>query len=125
MPEKLRAEAAGILNWAIRGLLSYQTHGLIEAAIVRSETAEYIKSLDVMAQFLEEECDIAPPHRQPAGELYQRYRTWIENRGQRAVRSPRFRSDLMTKGFKQYEERSGSNVWYGLRLRALQEDAGG
>src|SRR5215472_15831236 len=37
LPEKLRAEAAGILNWAIRGLLSHQKNGLIEPAIVQSE----------------------------------------------------------------------------------------
>src|SRR5262249_53419244 len=57
LPEKLRGEAAGILNWAIRGLLSYQKDGPIEAAIVQTETAEYIKSLDIMAQFIEEECE--------------------------------------------------------------------
>jgi hypothetical protein len=35
LPEKLRAEAPGILNWAIRGSLSYQKHGLTEPAIVQ------------------------------------------------------------------------------------------
>jgi putative DNA primase/helicase len=46
LPEKLRGEAAGILNWAIRGLLAYREHGLLEPSIVQTETAEYIKSLE-------------------------------------------------------------------------------
>jgi putative DNA primase/helicase len=58
LPEKLCGEAAGILNWAIRGLLSYQKYGLAEPAIITTETAEYIKSLDILAQFIDEECEI-------------------------------------------------------------------
>jgi putative DNA primase/helicase len=98
LPEKLQGEAAGILNWAIRGLLSYREHGLIEPAIVQTETAEYIRGLDVLTQFLEEECQ-AGPFIQPSGELYNCYRGWIDSRGQKALGAPRFKADLQAKGF--------------------------
>jgi len=117
LPEKLRGEAAGILNWAICGLLSYQKYGLVEPATITTETAEYIKSLDVLACFLEEECEIAPTYRQPAGELYLRYRAWIESRGQKALGSPRFRADLQAKGFKceiEHADRGGNGGSYAL-----------
>lgn len=117
LPEKLRGETAGILNWAIRGLLSYQRHGLVEPAIVTNETVDYIKSLDVMAQFLEEECEVAPDFRQPAGELYKRYRVWIEGRGQKALGAPRFKADLEAKGFRWERDRGGNKFWHGLQLR--------
>jgi putative DNA primase/helicase len=116
LPEKLRGEAAGILNWGICGLMSYRKHGLIEPAIVQSETAEYIKALDVLAQFIEEECEVGP-FKQPSGELYTRYRSWIDTRGQKALGSPRFRSDLQAKGFRPDKDRAGNKQWYGLRLR--------
>jgi putative DNA primase/helicase len=116
LPGKLRAEAAGILNWAIHGLLAYQKHGLLEPAIVQSETAEYLKSLDILAQFIEEECEIGP-FKQPAGDLYQGYRTWIDGRGQKALGSPRFKADLQARGFKCEVERTNQRLWYGLRLK--------
>ena len=118
LPEKLRGEAAGILNWALRGLLAYQKYSLTEPTIITTETAEYIKSLDILAQFIEEQCDVGPTYRQPANKLYQQYRTWIENRGQKAVGSPRFRADLQAKGFKQEEDRSGIKIWYRILLKA-------
>jgi putative DNA primase/helicase len=115
LPEKLRSEAAGILNWAIRGLLSYQKHGLIEPGIVQSETAEYIKSLDIMAPFIDEECEVGP-FKQASGELYQRYRNWIDVRGQKALGSPRFRTDLQAKGYRWDQQKTGK-FWYGLQLK--------
>ena len=115
LPEKLRAEAPGILNWAIRGLLSYQKHGLTEPAIVQTETAEYIKSLDILAQFIDEECETGP-FKQAAGDLYKRYRDWIDVRGQKALGSPRFKTDLQSKGLKWDTTKEG-RIWYGLRLR--------
>jgi len=117
LPEKLRSESAGILNWAIRGLLSYRRDGLIEPAIVQSETADYIKSLDIMAQFIEEECETSPSFAQPSGELYKRYRSWIEDRGQKALGSPRFKSELRAKGFRWDEDRAGNKFWYGIQLK--------
>ena len=53
---------------------------------MQSETAEYIKSLDIMAQFIEEKCETGLLV-QPAGDLYDRYRSWIEKRGQHALGS--------------------------------------
>jgi putative DNA primase/helicase len=120
LPEKLRAEAAGILNWAIRGLLSYRKDGLIEPKIVKEETAEYIKSLDILAQFVEEECETGPLI-QASGELYRHYRSWIDARGQKALGSPRFNTDLQAKGFRRDKDRAGNKFWYGLQLRGARE----
>lgn len=122
LPTKLLSESAGILNWAIRGLLNYREHGLIEPAIVQTETAEYIKSLDVMAQFIEEECE-SGPYVQPSGELYNRYRSWIESRGQKALGSPRFRADLHAKGFQSERDKTGS-FFRGVRLMPASYDGG-
>jgi putative DNA primase/helicase len=116
LPEKLQGEAAGILNWAIRGLLSYREHGLIEPAIVQSETAEYVKSLDILAQFIEEECE-AGPFIQSSAELYSRYRPWIDARGHKALGSPRFRTDLQAKGYR-WERTTSGRFFRGICLKS-------
>jgi len=115
LPEKLQAEAPGILNWAIRGLLTYQKHGLLEPAIVQATTAEYIKSLDILAQFIEEQCEVGA-FKQPAQPLYQCYREWIFRRGQQAIGSPRFKTVLEAKGYRWTPTNTG-RLWYGIRVK--------
>lgn len=122
LAEKLRGEASGILSWAICGLLAYHKHGLEEPSVVQQATAAYITSLDIMAQFIDEECEVGPPFKQPAGELYKRYRAWIENRGQKALGQPRFRNELQAKGYRWDKDRYGNKFWHGIQLQA---DAGG
>jgi putative DNA primase/helicase len=34
LPQKLKSEASGILNWALEGLEEYRLHGLMEPEIV-------------------------------------------------------------------------------------------
>lgn len=52
--EDLMAEAPGILNWLIEGLLSYLEGGLAPPASITSATADYRKESDPLGQFLAE-----------------------------------------------------------------------
>ena len=54
LPQKLRAELPGILNWALSGCLEWQETGLGEPPIVQEATAGYRNEMDVVGQFLEE-----------------------------------------------------------------------
>lgn len=114
LPEKLRQEAPGILNWALAGLRDYQQHGLLEPAVVKTETAEYIRSLDVIGQFISERCEEGAAFKIGAAELYQQYKTWLLN-PQYAVGEARFKSDLASRGFTRKHTEKG-NVWLGIKL---------
>jgi P4 family phage/plasmid primase-like protien len=116
MPEKLRAEASGILNWALAGLRDYQQNGLVEPEIVTTGTKEYVEGLDQIKQFILAKCEVGASYDQPAGELYQVYKIWCEGEQLRWFGIKRFASELDGRGFKKGETKTG-NVWRGLRLR--------
>ena len=50
LAEKLRAEFPGVLDWAIRGCLEWQQHGLNPPAIVLNATADYLAGEDAIGQ---------------------------------------------------------------------------
>ena len=53
MPEKLKAEASGVLEWLVRGCLRWQRDGLNPPEKVRAATEEYRRNEDLLADFLQ------------------------------------------------------------------------
>jgi putative DNA primase/helicase len=81
--EKLEAEAAGILAWAVRGCLLWQSHGLGEPLKVVSATDAYQQSEDPLSEFYEERCDIGPGLSVAGSVLYAAYRAFALEQGTR------------------------------------------
>ena len=48
LPQRLRAELAGVLRWAVEGCLAWQKRGLNEPRAVREATANYREENDVL-----------------------------------------------------------------------------
>ncbi|HWR35392.1 MAG TPA: phage/plasmid primase, P4 family [Clostridia bacterium] len=78
LPEKLRAEAAGIFAWAVRGCLEYRKHGLNPPKLVADATAEYKQESDVLSGFLADVCIVQPNASIPAHLLYIAYDNWAD-----------------------------------------------
>jgi putative DNA primase/helicase len=55
---RLRAESAGILNWALAGFLRWRREGLMGVKAVKDATMEYRNEMDLLSQFLEECCTL-------------------------------------------------------------------
>ncbi|WP_329168360.1 phage/plasmid primase, P4 family [Streptomyces sp. NBC_01267] len=53
LPEKLRAEAEGILAWAVRGSVEWFASGLGEPSTIQTATSEYREGEDRLAEFIE------------------------------------------------------------------------
>lgn len=90
LPDKLRTELPGILNWALEGLRQWmqassggKRRGLPHCKAVDSATAEYRGEQDRLKQFLEDCTEPAPGYTIQAGILYQVYRRWCEENGER------------------------------------------
>ena len=63
LPQKLKAEFSGILNWAVDGCLRWQAEGLAEPDVVQAATGQYRQQQDVLAAFLAECCVVEPTAR--------------------------------------------------------------
>ncbi|MCA9176015.1 MAG: hypothetical protein KDB14_16125 [Planctomycetales bacterium] len=115
LPDKLRAEWSGILNWAIRGCLDWQLAGLSEPKAVRTATADYRASEDVLAQFIEDCCTIDPDAHVATGELRAAYEKWCETNGEKPLGSRAFSTTLGDD--YRGDKRGGQRVRVGLRLK--------
>jgi len=78
---KLQAEASGILNWMIEGLLKWNDTGLNPPQIVIDAGEDYLKENDLVAQFLNEETTNREGDSVSISELFKRYLLWCEDSG--------------------------------------------
>ena len=85
MSSKLKSERAGILAWMVRGCLSWQEIGLEEPESVREATCEYRSDSDLIGRFLDEHTLADSTLRTKCGDLYTRFKTWVDASGEREV----------------------------------------
>lgn len=121
MARKLRAEAAGILAWAVRGCLDWQREGLSEAQAVTIATATYRAEMDTLAAFIDEVCVSGPGYKVSAAQLYSAYEAWAKANGEQHIQSQRKlgmalteRGYVRAKGFGP----TGAGGWHGIGLRS-------
>lgn len=78
---KLRAELPGILNWALRGCLSWQAEGLCVPPEMEELTEEYREESDIIGQFLTECCMMGTYEEVMASDLYEEFQAWQTTQG--------------------------------------------
>lgn len=118
LPEKLKAEASGILAWAVRGCMEWQKEGLNPPARVIEATKEYRRDEDLLMDFVEQCCSQNPYESIEASELYAAFARWFEKNVSKKVMSQKKFGRMMVKRFKR--EKKGTYKYYGLSL--LPED---
>lgn len=123
LPEKLKAEAAGILRWLVEGCLAWQREGLSPPDAVRLATSEYLDDQDSVGQFLAERTSTEPTHRgaplrENATALYQAFAKWCEAQGRKPDSQTVFGGALEERGFAKLKQ---GTVWR-LGLRLLSDD---
>ena len=82
LPKKLKAEASGILNWALEGLRQWQKTGLAEPDTVTEATSEYRADQDVLQHFIDALCTTGAGKRARGSALYAAYKLWAETAGE-------------------------------------------
>lgn len=98
LAERLRAEAGGILAWAIEGCREWQRIGLAAPERVRAATDEYLDQQDVLGLWLAE-CVTTGAGRARRGELYKSFKAWAEDAGEYVLPQKRFVAALESRGF--------------------------
>lgn len=121
LPDKLRAEAPGILARLVRACLDWQAHGLQEPERVRVSTAGYRVEQDVLGGFLDARCVLEEGATVGARALYSAYCEWCEWAGEKAVSQQAFGRRLGKRRGIQSVRRSAGVVYVGLRLKTEEE----
>ena len=122
--DKLKAEASGILNWAIAGCLAWQREGLEPPAAVANATQEYKEQSDRLAQFIEDCCLVEVGKSVPSAELWREYGEWAKQNDPEPLSRTELADHLKRRGFISEEVgHAKQRVWCGLALR-MRPDAG-
>jgi len=125
---KLKAEAPGIFNWMVHGLLEYNLIGLNAPEKIRISTKEYRDDQDILFDFIHECCVVTENQsldfksgdvRVSASKLYNSYVEWCGiNRMKRedTLSATKFGKILLERGFQRDRTNAGK-VYIGIRLR--------
>ena len=120
LPERLRAELPGILQWAITGCAEWLRHGLGAPAVVRVATADYFADQDMLVQWLAERCEADARGKAPSAALFRDWSHWAEARGEAPGTQKVFSAALERRYAK--DRRSEGVMFLGMRLKP--SDAG-
>jgi P4 family phage/plasmid primase-like protien len=129
LPGKLKTELPGIFTWMIRGYLDYAKNGLFIADAARTAKAEYQYDQDVLAQFLESECEFDETFMVGRDELYIAYDTYIVKERKPKWNKGQFKKTLLerygnkvkehraTKEDERPDVKQQARVWKGIKLK--------
>lgn len=119
--EYIKAEGAGILNWALDGLSRLLDRGNFDfPESVKSATTEFEYSNDLPAQFVEEKCEAGEDKEVSASLLYSNYADWCKGNGHKPMSSTRVAEDWRRLGFHR-RQLKGRYFWCGIELRGGEE----
>jgi putative DNA primase/helicase len=123
LPEKLKAEWPGILQWMIEGCLMWQRDGLSPPPVVREATESYLAEEDGIARWIEECCVTGKQHWCANARLWPSWKAWAEGANEQPGSRKRFGTALESHGLVA-EKSQGLRGYKGLDLRSPPEPDG-
>jgi len=121
LPKKLQKEAEGVLAWMVKGCLLWKKEGLGEPPEIQATGKDWQKQMDPLADWLEDECWLGDELWVNSTHLWNAYKKWTENNGERAFGRRRFGERLKVLGCKA-SRRGGSRSWGGIALKKDPQD---
>lgn len=92
---KLKAEAAGILNWSLRGLYALRESGGFHVPVKSQAMLDnYRRLTSPVSGFIEDCCAVGPEHQIACSELYAAWGVWADANGHKQGASPTFGTHL-------------------------------
>lgn len=112
---KLLREAPAILNWTVEGCLMWQKDGLKVPDKISKASEGYRKEMDVIEQFIADECVVNEGEQVGAKELFDSYKKWAEDSGEYNMNKNKFGRKMKEK-FE--SKRASTGIQYlGINLR--------
>jgi putative DNA primase/helicase len=118
LPDKLRLEADGILEWLIAGYRAWQRDGLHEPTQVTAATSAFRGESDMLGLFLEECCMInAGPHAAvQSSTLFAAWVDWCKRENVDPGTQTAFSREMTDRGHDKEKDGLGHMVWRGIDL---------
>jgi putative DNA primase/helicase len=119
LPDKLKAEASGVLNRMMDGLLDLKMNGLTESANVKAATQKYREASDQLGKFLRDCTADKDGARTRSSELLEIFNEWVRESGAAEWSAQGFAKAMEDRG---YERKTSNGVWW-LDIEATVEVA--
>ena len=116
LEKKLMLESSGILNWIIEGAVRWCNEGLNTPSIITAATDEYRGEMDVIGNFIKEQCIIKPEGSIKAREFFKCYQDWCVEHNEHAVSERFLGLRLKELGLTQKRNADG-RYWIGVQIR--------
>ena len=123
LEKKLMLESSGILNWIIEGAVRWCNEGLNTPNIITAATDEYRGEMDVIGNFIKEQCIIKSDVSIKAREFFKCYQDWCVEHNEHAVSERFLGLRLKELGLTQKRNADG-RYWQGICLTAGREQKG-
>ena len=111
---KLLREAPAILNWMAEGAYMWMQEGLAMPEKLKEASKDYRNEMDVIEQFIEDECKRVDDGKEKANELYELYKQWANNNGNYKMSNKDFGIKMKEK-FK-YKKTNSGMFYFGLKI---------
>jgi putative DNA primase/helicase len=115
LPERLKAEWPGILEWMIDGCLKWQTEGLQPPERVTAATKEYFTAEDALAIWIEERCHVGPDHKAAIAALFASWSKWAAEAGETIGSQRSFSEKLHAHGYERTRLTGGTRGFLALQ----------
>lgn len=120
LPEKLRKEAAGVLNRLVAGLLDWRAAGLIPPESVIAATAKYREQSDQLGRFLNECTEAKANARSKSSQLFALFTAWCKATGAAEWQPQGFSKAMEDRGFE--KKTSNGIQWLDIEMIKSAED---
>jgi putative DNA primase/helicase len=120
LPEKLKAEWPGILQWAIEGCLDWQQNGLQPPPCVTSATEKYLEAEDAITAWLEDCCTIQVGFDVSKADVRVSWSQWCQRTGQTVGGRNELTDKLEHRGFASDKGTGGKRIFRGFKI--VQQD---
>lgn len=120
LPEKLKLEHEGILNWIIEGAIEYQLNGLSIPEALEDDKKEYREELDTVGNWIAVACTTEATDSDINQNLWASFSKFVKDKGLDTdiKSSQKLSNNLASKGYARAKRNeSGNRGFYGIKVK--------
>ena len=124
LDSKIRAEYAGIVNWAVEGYRKWKEKGMKIAEKIKERTEEYKEESDVIGIFLDERCEKREGLILSTSETLSEIQRWTKENGTSQIKRHEFLEYMKRNGYERIRNgKDGKMYFSGIGLRTSEQES--